>query len=243
MDKKLAHVVETMILPFIKDRFPKWEEFIKGYYQYLDQSFFDKIINIEKNNNPFEIYSELVDDYLNNYFKDVINIEKYGLTDQNKRLYISLSKFIAGMRGNQNGFNFLFKSLTDFRFPSESGDIDIDKISVKYREDESWWSTGQPYTYRFVLDQSYEVMKELIESIHPAGFIFEFVTGIFFEEEQSIEDLISMKVLYVPNYDGEMLYDGTIMYGGTQDSPKYDEVSIYDGTILYGGTPQEIFTF
>ena len=84
MQKKLEYVVESLITPFLKDKFPMWEEFIKEYLKYLDNTIFGKIINITDNNNPFDIYSELVDDYLNTYFKNVINIEKYGLTDSNK---------------------------------------------------------------------------------------------------------------------------------------------------------------
>lgn len=212
--KKLEYVVESLITPYIRDKFPMWEEFIKGYFSYLDNTFFGKIIDMYKNNNAHEMYSELIDDFFNTYFRGVIDIDKYGLTDENKRLYISLSKFIAGMRGNRNGFEFLFKSLTDFRFPGSGGDIQVDKISVDYDENEMWWSTGHPYTYRFVLDQSYEVMHDLISSIHPAGFIFEFVTGFEFVDELGTEDEITMHQKRVPIYNAEFDYDGTITYGG-----------------------------
>lgn len=217
ISKKLEHIVDSMISPFLKDKYPLWEEFIKGYFTYLDQNFFGKIINLTDNNNPFEIYSELVDDFFNTYFKGVINIEKYGLTDTNKRLFISLSKFIAGLKGNKNGFEFLFKSLTDFRFPGEGGDVNIDKISVEYAEDENWWKPGNipyaPYTYKFILDQAQDVMEELIESVHPAGFLYDFVSGNHFEDTQGIEDEITMTMGKINAYDGEYLYDGSIVYG------------------------------
>ena len=213
MDKKLSLIVNSMIIPFIKDKFPKWEQFIKGYFQYLDQACFDKIINISSNNNPFEIYEVLLDDYLNTYFRDVIDIEKYGLTDENKRLFISLSKFIAGMKGNSNSFEFLFRSLKDFRFQSEGGEIDIGSIDINYYDTESWWSTGNPYTYRFTLDQSFEVMKALIDSLHPAGFLFEFMSSISIEDEQGVDDEIDMTVTRISKYDGDKDYDGEIQYG------------------------------
>lgn len=239
MEKKLEYLTETIITPFIRDNYPNWELFIKEYFKYLDNGFFNKIINITDNNNPFKIYSEILNDYLEMYFNGIINTDQYKLTNDNKKLFISLSKFISGMKGNKKVFDLLFKSLTNFQIPSEDGTVEIDKIAVDYNESESWWNIGEyryydgtydyddqivynsyqgkPYTYQFITDQAYSVVKDLIESVHPAGFIYEFLFKYAFTDDISISDSVNMSVNILPTYSNnktEYFYDGSIFYAG-----------------------------
>ena len=155
MIKKLEYIAENLLTPFLRDNYPLWGELIKGYLSYLDNSFYSKIINLTDNNNSFTIYPELLDDYLDLYFNGMIDMQTYQLTDDNKRIYIALSKYIFGLKGNVKALDFLFRSLSDVQVLTDNGFITIDQIDIDYYEDESWWPDTYPFTYKFTVDESY----------------------------------------------------------------------------------------
>jgi hypothetical protein len=223
MIKKLEYVAKTLLTPFLRDNYPVWGDLIEGYFKYLDSTFYTKIIEITKNNNAYEIYSELLDDYIELYFNGMIGVSKYQLTDINKRIYIALSKYIFGLKGNKKALEFLFESLSDVQVWDGTKFITIDSINIEYMEDESWWPNTHPYTYRFTVDESYTALRDLIHSVHPAGFNYEYFQQFGFTDEQSIEDEITMITTLIPWYNIDStarLYDGTITYGGI-DSPPF----------------------
>jgi hypothetical protein len=271
MEKKLQYISDSLITPYIHDKHPEWAKLIKAYCEYLDGGFFNKVINITDNTSADDIYSELLPYYMNNYFEDVINLDKYGLTDDNQRLFLSLSKFITGLKGNKKSLDFLFNSLTNFRFPTEGTILDIDNIEVEYEENEDWWIEGiirryngafdhdgvevynsefaKPFTYRLIADQPYATLIELIRSVHPAGFNFEFLTKFNFEDSIELQDTINMDATFSYYYnfpDKTHAYNGAIDYDGTYNYGKYHESvtgHYYNGEINYSGGRVESLEF
>lgn len=237
-NKKLKYVVNSLIPRHIRDTYPNWVKIIKAYLEFLDQSYAKNIYEITKNVNINEIYSNLLDDYLANYFKDIIDLDKYQLTDANKRLFLSLSKFITNLKGNKKSFDFLFKSLTNFVIGDPTTDIDVDKITIGYEENESWWGpsdinfydgsilyngaetylafVSKPFTYRFEIDQGRDSIIDLIRKVHPAGFFFEFFTLLDFSDTQEIEESLTTNVTYFFFYNSSYNYDGSAYYSGSK---------------------------
>ena len=217
MTKKLEYIAKTLLTPFLRDNHPMWGELIEGYLKYLDDTFYKKIINITENNSSFGIYSELLDDYLELYFNGMIDTTKYQLTDTNKRIYIALSKYIFGLKGNKKALEFLFNSLSDVQVLTDNGYVTIDEINMEYFEDESWWPDLHQYIYRFTVDESYAAVRNLVQSVHPAGFNYEFVTYFNFADIVPQDDEITMYTTIIPLYNittTERFYNGAVTYGG-----------------------------
>lgn len=237
MDKKLQYLTKKLIPAFIQNSHPEWEKLISGYFKYLDQSYYNKIINITDNIKPNTIFPELLSDYLENYFNNILDMDYYGLTSDNKKLFLSLSKFITGLKGNKKSFKFLFHSLTNFQFPYEGSEIEIDKVEVEYEENEDWWTPSllninydggysydgvifytnviyKPFTYRFIVDHSTEIIDNLIESVHPAGFTYDFLTRFAYDDSISFEDILNQNttIYYRYHSDDAIFYDGSITY-------------------------------
>lgn len=222
MIKKLEYITKSLLTPFLRDNYPLWHDLIKGYLKYLDNSFYSKIINLTDNNNSFTIYSELLDDYLELYFNGMIDMQQYQLTDDNKRIYIALSKYIFGLKGNKKALDFLFKSLSDVQVLTDNGFVTIDQINIDYFENESWWPSTYPFTYKFTVDESYTALRDLICSVHPAGFNYEFSQQFPFMDSISMSDEINMTSILIPTYRNditEIFYDGSITYGGIRSEP------------------------
>lgn len=237
-NKKLKYIINSLLPRHVKDNYPNWIKIIKAYLEFLDDSYYNKIIEIQKNANINNIYSELLDDYLATYFKDIIDLDKYQLTDANKRLFLSLSKFITNLKGNKKSFDFLFKSLTNFVIADPTDDIDVDKIAIGYYEDESWWGPSdinfyngainydgsevydavisKPFTYRFTIDQGRDSIIDLIRKVHPAGFFFEFFTQLDFVDSQQMTEELTTDVTYFFYYNDSYKYDGKAYYSGSK---------------------------
>jgi len=204
--KKLEYIAENLIPDHLTDKYPKYLDFIKVYLRYLDQNQLNKSLYITDNNDTDTVFTELLDDYLNNYFKDVVNLDKYGLTDDNKRIYLALHKLITNLKGNKQVFDFLFKSLTDFEIVDDGSEIG--SLDIAYSETE-----GVDYTYTFEVDAEYELIRDLVERVHPAGFLAQIslATLIFGDTLNVTEALdVAYQIFYL--YNGNQTYDGSFAY-------------------------------
>jgi hypothetical protein len=238
-DKKFEHLKSMFIPSHIEYFYPKFKDFIQVFLRYLDHTTMFKTLNLHNNNDLNKIYTEFLDDYLNTYLYDTIDLNKYQLNDENKRLFLLLSKTIHNLKGNVKAFKFLFNSFTNIRAYDDGDIIDIDKITTEFIENESWWDEGiikyydatydydgiidhsadfaKPFTYQFLINQSREIMLPLIKSVHPAGFDFEFLITKEFEDQTEPQDILQTDTTYFHyyNYGGgqtDYLYDGTINY-------------------------------
>jgi hypothetical protein len=254
--KKIQFLVDSLVLPFIKNNHPKWRELISTYLEYLDNNSLFKSMNITDNVDANEMYTELLDDFLELYFKDVVDLDKFGLNDDNKRLFISLSKLIGNLKSTKTSFGFFFNSFSDFSIPSDSGDIGITDMAIELNEKPEWWllnnSSTRPYTYVFKIDTpELSNLKELIKRVHPAGwlqlFLFE-VDG--FEEFMNGHDCFELDIKYGAHYNGKWNYDGemdvlgearTLYYNGGYTIA--DDINCAPIPRFFGSSPYTEFDF
>lgn len=231
--KKLQYLTDALITPFIKSNHPKWSQLIRAYLEFLDENAINRVLNILDNINSNTIYSELLDDYLDQMLRDVIDLDRYGLDEDNKKLFVGLAEFIHNMKGNRKAFNFLFNSFTNFTIPTTSGDIGIDKVAIDLIEDEDWWipgifrfynaeidydgtsiyefDAGRPFTYIFKVDQPEPTIIDLIRKVHPAGFLRLFLIEVHFSDEVQVTDeadLLTTTTTYEHYYNANYDYDG-----------------------------------
>lgn len=255
--KKLQYLTDALITPFIRSNHPKWTQLIRAYLEFLDENAINRVLNILDNINSNTIYSELLDDYLDQMLRDVIDLDRYGLDEANKKLFVALAEFIHNMKGNRKAFNFLFNSFTNFTIPTTSGDIGIDKVAIDLIENEDWWipgvfhfynaainydgtsiyefDAGRPFTYIFKVDQPEPTIIDLIRKVHPAGFLRLFLIEVHFSDEIQVtdeDDLLTTYTTYEYYYNGNYDYDAEfdLPQGGT--SP-----------LLYEGSSTQIETF
>ena len=245
--KKIQYIVDNLIGDSIDFQFPKYKELIRSYLKFLDLTSIKTTLNILNNNNINTVYDEYVDSYLENLFNGVIDLNKYGLTNANKKRFLQLSRILNNLKGNRKSFDFLFRTFTNIQVAQDDIQLDIDKIVVDYLEDESWWlptianfydgsidydgsnthgtDFQRPFTYQFLIDQSRETMLPLIRTVHPAGFNYEFLLQAVFEDEQEMSDEIEMSTRYFHYYAyGEpdmtwYTYNGAITYSPYHDVP------------------------
>jgi len=209
--KKLEYIAENLIPDHITDKYPKYLDFIKVYLRYLDQNQLNKSLYITDNNDTDTVFTELLDDYLNNYFKDVVNLDKYGLTDDNKRIYLALHKLITNLKGNKQVFDFLFKSLTDFEIVDDGSEIG--SLDIAYSETE-----GVDYTYTFQADVEYELIRDLVERVHPAGFLAQIsLATLIFSDDISVSDALEVAYQIFYYYNGNQTYDGSFTYNSEDE--------------------------
>lgn len=217
--KKLEYIVNSLVIPWIRSEHPQWLALIKTYLQYLDTNSLAKALNITDNTSSETIFVELLDDFLNLYFKDVIDLNKFGLTDDNKRLFISLAKLMHNLKSTETSFGMFFGSFSNFSIPTDSGDINVDDLIVELLEDENWWYLNndpvRPFTYIFKINEvELTNLRELIKTQHLAGWLQLFLYEVHFEDYLDGSDLLELISRYLLRYDGKYNYDGIMMIDG-----------------------------
>lgn len=220
-NKKLQYVIHHLLSGNINDNYPNLVLLFKALAKYEDDDGpYSKSMFITDNNQYSTIYPELIDEYFDELFNNVIDTTKYEITQENKRLFISISSMIHNLKGNIKSQDFLFKYMENIIIEDDNDDqYNIDKFTYSYTEDESWWETAtyKPFTYEIKFDQPRDAIRELVESVHPAGFDFEFVTELNFIDELDdgleFSDDLHLIVTQIPIYDGTFKFDGEIKYG------------------------------
>ena len=220
-NKKLQYIIQHLLSGNINDNYPNLVLLFKALAEYEDAGgAYSKSMFMTENNQYSTIYPELIDEFYNDFFNNVIDETKYELTQENKRLFISIAAMIHNLKGNIKSQDFLFKYMENIIIEDDNDDqYNIDKFTYSYVEDESWWETAtyKPFTYEITFDQPREAIRELVESVHPAGFDFEFVTELNFIDELDdsldFSDDLHLVVYQNPIYDGTFKYDATIKYG------------------------------
>jgi len=244
LKKSLSDLIDNFIPKELQHEFPMYKKFIQVYLEYLDSTIYEKISNLLLNNDPDSMYPELLNNYFSQFFHNIIDIEKYGLTDENKKLYIELSKIIIGLKGTKNSIEFLFNALDEFQV---FGGGTIPKVEdYEYSiKDDSWdfTPTGMrkyPYTYRFNAGNEFptKTLVDIVQNIHPAGFNFDFIIRKDKVENVYVEDLLKIRVEDIQLYNGEYSYNGSETYG--QVDIDFDDF-LEEGIIPNNGLKQLIF--
>jgi hypothetical protein len=209
--KKLEYISDTFLSDHVKTTYPMWTKFINAFAQYLDTSFWKNTINITDNLDYNKIYPELLESFVTQYISSFFNANKYGLTDANKRHFISINKIIAGMKGNINSYDFLFKYLKDMDMESEGGSKIVEAFDILLEENENWGSTnyydgtyvydgtinydgGDQYSYKLTVDQNQGVIQDLIDVLHPIGLLVVFELLLDTTENQRITDIFELVI-------------------------------------------------
>ncbi len=225
--KKIQYLIDSFVLPFIRNQHPKWTELILTYLKFLDENSMYDTLNITDNVNVNVMFSDLLDDFLNIYFKDVIDLNKFGLNDDNKRLFIALSKLIHNLKSTKTSYGFFFNSLTDFSIPSDSGDINVNDLVIELQEKPEWWLLGneptRPFTYIFKIDETELTnLKELIKEVHPAGFLQLFLYEVDETDYIDANDCLELDITYGTFYNGKYDYDAVKIVEGVDVGLYYD---------------------
>ena len=247
--KKIQFLVDSLVLPFIKNQHPKWRELILTYLEFLDENALNKSMNITDNVDANAMYSELLDEFLDLYFKDVVDLNKFGLNDDNKRLFISLSKLIGNLKATKTSFGFFFNSFSDFSIPSDTGDISITDMAIELREMPNWWLENndptRPFTYIFKIDTpELSNLKELIKQVHPAGWLQLFLFEISFDDESGQGeymngyDCFELDITHGVYYTGKFNYDGTMLIEGVSYPMYYDGGYTFSDDLNCAPTPR-----
>jgi hypothetical protein len=224
--KKIQYLIDALVLPFLKTQHPKWRDLILVYLKYLDENPLFSAINFTNNTDVNEMFSNLLDDFLNLYFKDVIDLNKFGLNDDNKRLFIALSKLIHNLKSTGTSFGFFFNSFTDFSIPTAGGDININDLVVELLEKPEWWLLNndptRPFTYIFKINETdLTNLKELIKEVHPAGFLQLFLYEVHYNDYLRGYECLELTTHYRIFYNGKYNYDGIQMIDGIPEALLY----------------------
>ena len=190
--KKIEFIIEDLLSPYIKENFPLYLEMLKLFGKYVDENYIGKILHIEENLDPYEIYSELLDYFLDDIFSGNFDFDIIDLTDDNKKRFIDLAEKINSTKGNKQSFFIFFQSLSNFILATESGNVSIaDLGSMSFYE-----PTADEDIFKYTLNvvtTNISGYEALIQSVHPAGMLYN-IQGVL--------------------YDGTYSYDGTILYSG-----------------------------
>lgn len=242
LQKKLRHIIDSVLAEYVKKDYPLYVEFVKKFAEHLDNNLFDKILHIEDNVDVRKIYDELLGEFYRQYMRNVIDEEKYKLNDENKRFFLEISKFFLNAKGKKLSFDLVLSYLQNFNVSNEnnqSADL-VEEIQYELQEPETNWSSYKfhydgflkydnnytynaegeadyfkPYTYRIQTDQPKEIIWQLIEDTNPVGFYPEYkYIQIFVENwpDYLEEFALTIHFVYEDVVYTNLVYDGTENY-------------------------------
>jgi hypothetical protein len=177
--RKLRHIIDSKIPEYLFKRYPKLIDFIHGFIDFLDEECAIEAMNITDNLNPDTIVDRFLNDYFDQYCANLIDTNKYQLTNENKRLFLRIAKFLYNQKGKKFSFDVALKYLTQFFAYDE--DSFFEEIDYEIIENASYWASTttleheKPYTYTFEGDFRRSLIVALIEKLNPVGFYPEFI--------------------------------------------------------------------
>lgn len=166
--KRIEYIILDLISPYIKQNYPLYAEFLILFGKYLDENNYGKILHIDDNFDPYEIFSELLDLYLDEFFTEVFDTNIFNLTDINKSRFIDLSQRINKIKGLPQSFQVLLQSLVDFTYATAGGDVDVDDLgNINIVEPPDY---SEIFNYKLITTSTdIDNVESIIESVHPAG--------------------------------------------------------------------------
>lgn len=190
--KRIEYIISDLITPYIKTTYPLYSELLILFGRYLDQNSQTKILNIEDNLISFNIYSELLDFYLDEFFTQAFDLDRFGLTDDNKKIFIDRAEIINSLKGTAQGFGVFLQSFLDIEFASKTGVVQIPDFGEVILQQPTEESKIYQYNIRSAVTED-EDLEVLLDNVHPAGML---------------------RTLFESGYNGTYNYDGTINYQG-----------------------------
>jgi hypothetical protein len=201
--KKLKQIIDSKIPEYQYKRYPFLIQFIYGFIDFVDSECGIDALNLTDNLDPDKIFPKFLDSYFSQYCQDLIDTNRYQLTDENKRLFLSIIRFLNDNKGKKFSFDIALKYLT--RFFVNNDETYFESIDYEIIEDQNnWISTTlesprpeivvpyrKPYTYIIRGDFIRDYVLSLIETLNPVGFYPEFQFTQYATEEYSIFSNVS----------------------------------------------------
>lgn len=260
LKRRLRQIIDSKIPEYYYKRYPYLIQFIYGFVDFIDQECAKDIMNLTENLDPDKINDKFLDDYFEQYCKNLIDPESYQLTDENKRLFLSISKLLYNNKGKKLSFDIALKYLT--RFFVYSDDNYVETLDYELIEDaENWYSyrwyppgSGTPqelayrnaFTYTIEGDFRRSLIASMIEQLNPVGFGAEYRFPMSQTEEFHVADALEVALFNVGPINTEIYYQGDTLEVYDVDTlfaPKIiEEIDVstkpfrYDGRRKYNGT-------
>lgn len=190
--KKIEYIIPDLITPYVKTNYPLYYEMCVVFARYLDENSQTKILNLEDNLSSFDIYSELLDYYLDEFFTQAFDLDRFGLTDDNKKIFIDRAEIINSLKGTAQGFGVFLQSFLDIEFASKTGIVEIPDFGEVILQQPTEEERIYQYNIRTAVTDD-EELEVLLDSVHPAGML---------------------RTIFESGYNGNYNYDGTITYIG-----------------------------
>lgn len=269
LKKRLRHFIDTKIPEYYHKLYPSLVNFIYGFVDFVDQECAMDIMNITNNLDPDKINTRFLDSYFNQYCKDLIDQNRYQLTDENKRLFMSIAKLLYNNKGKKLSFDISLKYLTQFFVFNDENYVD--KIEYELVEDVKFWErewvhhyTGEtyrphqkPYTYLIKGDFTRELTSTMVENLNPVGFYPEFQFPVENVESYNIATAIEQFSLIEGQYPTENIYVADAietnqidhlqtpniseMMDISENIFRYDGKNTYNGSRFYDGKDVGVF--
>ena len=235
ISKKFEYVFNDSLPEHIKNRYPKFAQYMIMYGRFLDYTYGQIGYNLINLYDPKNLDEITLDSLLNQYFKDVIDENSILITTDNKKLFIELSKTILNLKMTKNAISFLFTNLRDYSYINSSGEtINVESLKFTYEESEERWTPPEswftdnpttvpyeaypqdsgctPFAYTFKLDNDIETIQSVLAAVHPVGYVIEFIGENVFSESISIIDNVDIKASKVNTYDAKNTHNSNIIY-------------------------------
>lgn len=226
--RKLRHIIDSKIAGYIFKRYPYLVEFIRGFAEFLDQESTQDALNLTDNLDPSKMFVKYLTLYFDQFCKNMIDPNEYQLSNDNKRLFISIIKFLNDNKGKRFSFDIALRYMKNFFSSTRNNfvssiDYEIEEIEANWKSIQLaspypvvWQAHEKPYTYLITGDFVRSLVYSLIVKLNPVGFWPEFkIEYPETEENYSVADNATedYEIIAVPSapiiFDDSELQDGT----------------------------------
>lgn len=221
-DKKLQHIVGSLISKYRKTNDPYWVELIELYLKFLDERVYGFIKNLSNMYDTEKTDSVFVDALYDQYANSLVAHEVIETNEELKRFYTSYAKLINNLKATKISIEFLFRYLADGTYHfSDGSSKKIENIGINVLESEDYGK------FKYKYSSTQELMPKdfinIVKSVHPAGFQFFKDAGV--STESSIDLLVDVSLRYLVaemnrykafhgenGVNTESKYNGTLQY-------------------------------
>lgn len=247
ISRKLRQIIDSKIPEYYYKRYPKLVDFLHAFAEFADQEGLEDALNLSDNLDIEKIDEKFLDDYFQQYCSAFIDTDIFQITNSNKRLFLTISKFFYKNKGKKLSFDIALRYLTQFfTFDSENyvADVSYDLI-----EDKNNWYSGThvhppyqtvpyqlPYRYIIETDISKSFIATLIDTLNPVGFTPRYEYEQYETETYSIATNVSNSLTTVQGDKEPLKYDGTHKYSGTYLLHGVSFPLLYNGYYFKSGT-------
>ncbi len=258
LTKRLRQIIDSKIPEYYYTRYPQYIKFLYGFIDFVDQECAQDIMNITDNLDPDKITDTFIDDYFEQYCKNLLDTTQYQLTNENKRLFLSISKLLYNNKGKKLSFDIALKYLT--RFFVYSDENYVETIDYTVIENSDYWMSYDPpyyipgnylpyknaYTYTIQGDFRRNLIVSMIDQLNPVGFYPEFLFPVDGTDSFYIADAIETYAIgevysptepfYVADAIETYEFDFLVAPNIIEIADLSEKVFYYNGARMFDGT-------